>query len=220
MFRRVIRAALLGGLTVLAVPACAQQFSANIVRTNANGQASAAGPGKIYVSGNKVRIEVPDLANSFFLVDAGVPTSYLVRPAQHLYMESKQSSPMTQFLVPVDVDDPCRQWRRMTDITEAAGAAGTWRCDRTGRLRVAGRNTIGYLATTSKDRQISAWIDPQLKWPVRLKLADGTVVDLENIQEQPQPADLFVVPADFHKFDPRALIELIKQSDVWVEPPK
>jgi hypothetical protein len=39
------------------------------------------------------------------------------------------------------------------------------------------------------------------------------------VQERPQPTALFEMPANFRKFDPHWLIERIKQSDVWVEPP-
>ena len=49
-------------------------------------------------------------------------------------------------------------------------------------------------------------------------MADGTAVDLKNIQEQPQPASLFEIPPGYRKFDPKALLERIKQSDVWVDP--
>ena len=66
---------------------------------------------------------------------------------------------------------------------------------------------------------ISAWIDPRLKWPVQLTMEDGTSIDLENIRERPQPVALFGIPSGYRKFDPRALLERIKQSDVWVEPP-
>jgi hypothetical protein len=43
---------------------------------------------------------------------------------------------------------------------------------------------------------------------------------LEHIQDGPQPASLFIVPADYRKLDPQALIKRIQKSDVWVESPK
>jgi hypothetical protein len=49
---------------------------------------------------------------------------------------------------------------------------------------------------------------------------DGTKIELDSVREASQPAGLFEIPADFRKFDPQQLIERIKQSDVWVEPPK
>jgi hypothetical protein len=210
-------AALFFGLAVLTVPACAQQFSADIVRTHAGGQPSAAA-GKIYVSGNKVRIEMSEAGDGFFIVDAGAPASYFVRPSQRVYMDAKQSSPLTQLLVPVDVADPCRQWQTMSAIATANGESPAWSCERIGQGTEEGHETIEFRASWPKDRHISAWIDARLKWPVRLTMEDGTVIDLANIQEQPQPAALFEIPPRYRKFDPRALIERIKQSDVWVEP--
>jgi hypothetical protein len=202
----------------LGAPARAQQFSANIVRTNAGAQPPAVA-GKIYVSGNKVRIETPDVSDGFFLVDTSIPASYFVRPSQHVFMDSKQSSQLTQFLVPVDLDDPCRQWQAMTGIADGNSQSAAWTCQRVGHAAVGGLvDTIEYRASWPKGGAMRAWIDPRLKWPVRLTMADGAVVDLKNIQEQPQPASLFEIPSGYRKFDPKALLERIKQSDVWVEP--
>ena len=61
-------------------------------------------------------------------------------------------------------------------------------------------------------------IDPELRMPIRMKAAFGTA-ELVNIKPGAPQAGLFKVPAHFHRFDPLHLIERIKQSDVWVEPP-
>ena len=45
---------------------------------------------------------------------------------------------------------------------------------------------------------------------------DGTVIAIENIKDEPQSVSLFELPPGFRKFSPEALIEQIKQSDVWV----
>jgi hypothetical protein len=210
-------AAVFAGLALFSAPACAQQFSAEIVHTHAGTQPSAAA-GKINVSGNKVRIETPDVPDGFFVVDASVPASYFVRPGQHVFMDSRQSSQLTQFLVPVELDDPCRQWQAMTGIAAGNSQNGAWTCQRIGQGTVGGIDTIEYRASYPKGGAMRAWIDPRLKWPVRLTMADGATVDLKNIQEQPQPATLFEIPPGYRKFDPKALLERIKQSDVWVEP--
>jgi hypothetical protein len=210
-------AALLLGPTAFAVPARAQQFSADIVRTPAGGQ-QAAGVGKLYVSGTKVRIVLPDTPDGFFMVDAGKPASYFVRPGQRVYMNARQSSHLTQLLVPVDLSNPCRQWQTMAGIAVPGGETAAWTCERIGQDTVGGHDSIEYRASFAKDRHLSAWIDPRLKWPVRLTMEDGTVIDLANIRKQPQPAALFEIPPGYRKFDPRALIERIKQSDVWVAP--
>jgi hypothetical protein len=218
VIRSIVKAAFSAALVVgLAVPACAQQFSADIVRTHAGGQPSAAA-GKIYVSGNKVRVEMSEAGDGFFIVDAGAPASTFVRPSQQVYMDAKQSSQLTQLLVPVDVADPCRQWQTMSAIATANGESPAWNCERIGQGAEERRDTIEYRASSANGRHVMALIDPRLRLPVRLTMDDGTVIDLQHIQEQPQPAALFEIPPGYRKFDPRALIERIKQSDVWVEP--
>jgi hypothetical protein len=58
-----------------------------------------------------------------------------------------------------------------------------------------------------------------LQFPVKVISADGSSLTLQHIQVAPQSAELFVVPRDYQAFDPRALVERIKQSDVWAAPP-
>jgi hypothetical protein len=54
----------------------------------------------------------------------------------------------------------------------------------------------------------------------KVRMSDGATLTLERMRVEAQPADLFAVPAGYRKSDVRALIERIKHSDVWVEPPK
>ena len=61
-------------------PARAQQFSADLVITRGDGEAAVAA-GKLRVSHDNVRIETPELADGFFLVNGATPTAYFVRPA-------------------------------------------------------------------------------------------------------------------------------------------
>jgi hypothetical protein len=105
----------LGGLAFLGCPAAAQQFSADIVTTGVTGWAGGAA-GKLYVSNGAVRLETPDLPASFFVVNGDTGTAYLVRPAQRVFMDAKQSSRLTQILVPVDPEDPCEQWQAMAIV--------------------------------------------------------------------------------------------------------
>jgi hypothetical protein len=71
-----------------------------------------------------------------------------------------------------------------------------------------------------REKANTQWIDPVLEFLVRSQTDNGIVIDLKNIREGPQPASLFEIPASYSKFDPRRLIEIIKRSDVWVEPNK
>jgi hypothetical protein len=197
----------------------ASQFSADIVSTNANGQ-PAVPAGKLYVSNDKVRIETPDVAGGFFLVVGAINAAFFVRPAQRVFMEAKQSSPLTQILVTVDPGDPCQKWQAMAVNAGATGKDGQWRCNQIGQQTIEGRKTVTYSVLSPLHKQNAAWIDPELKFPIRSQTEGGVAIDLKNIQEGPQPASLFEIPANYRKFDPRRLIEIIKQSDVWVEPSK
>lgn len=211
------------GMMILSLPvtafARAAQFSADLIGTNAAGSRQAPS-GKIFVANDDVRIEAPDNPGGFFIVQGDRSAAFLVRPAQHLYMDAAQSSVLTQLLVPVDPDDPCRQWQAMATIAGAAAQGGQWRCERLGAATIDGRDAIEYRATSPRNQSSTGWIDRRLGFAVRFTMADGTRIDLANIRRGPQAASLFQIPADYRKFDPRQLIDRIKQSDVWVASPQ
>jgi hypothetical protein len=214
MFSRLCRAAWLGivalGVLSGSVAAQAQQFSANIVRQRG---AEATPAGRLRVLDGKVRIETPELADGFFLVDATKPSAYFVRPAARIYMDARQSSELTRLLVPVDPDEPCRQWQAMAHIAGLA-EQGDWHCERTGEEEIDGRHAVVFRAVTGSG-DLFGWIDRARKFPLRIKTKDG-IIALEQIKDEPQAASLFEPPSNFRKFSPEALIEQIKQSDVWV----
>ena len=194
-----------------------QSFSATLLTTNASGQATEKG--ELVIRGARVRIAPAGNAKDYFLVDTAVETAYLVRPALRIFMDAKQSSRLTQLLVPVDPADPCVQWQRMAKISGAA-ETGTWRCERLGEAMRDGREEIAYRAISPRGRVSSVWIDRQRAFLARLRDEDGTGFELKDVEEGAQGDVLFEVPAGYGKFDPKQLIERIKQSDVWVEPPK
>jgi hypothetical protein len=197
----------------------AQSFSAELVTTR-EGYGADARRGHVAVHAGQVRIETPDLPDGFFLVDTNRNTAWFLRPQQRLYMDAKQSSPLTQVFLPVDEATACKRWEVMEHIAEAVPGDGEWRCERMGAEVIDGRTTVRYRVVTRQHRQSDRWIDPQRGFTVRFQGADGTKVDVANIVEGAQGASLFVLPPDYYKFDPIQLIELIKRSDVWVEPPR
>lgn len=197
--------------------AWASQFSARLVAAKAAGDAVTPA-GKIYVDNLKVRIETPDFPDSFLLIDESVPAAYLVRLAARVFMDAKQSSRLTRLFVPLTGDDPCPQWQVMAEVAGIADQAGHWHCVAAAHDNVAGRNTVKFDATSPRGHS-AGWIDLGLKFPLKAEIEDGSIFMLQNIQEGPQSADLFVIPAGYKKFDPRLLIERLKHSDVLVEPP-
>ncbi|OMI10728.1 hypothetical protein BSN85_14540 [Bradyrhizobium brasilense] len=198
-----------------AIPAMAQQFSADLV---ANKDDTATAMGALRVSGGKARIETSALPDGFFLIDTGKPAAYFVRPAARAYMDARQSSPLTRMFIPVDPDDPCRQWLAMAQLSAPIDLA-TWHCQRDGAERIAGHDTDVFRIAAPSGLSFVGWIDRARRFPVRIKTADGTVIAADHIRDEPQPAQTFEIPAGLRKFDPQALIRRIQQSDVWVEPP-
>lgn len=189
----VVLLGLSGGVSRADLPL--QAFSADIIRRNAGGTVTAP-PAKLHVRDFKTRIDTPDVAGGFFLTDAAAGTAFFVRSGRRVFMDAKQSTPLTRIFIRVDPRDPCPQWQA------AALAAGTANAD--DRLCEAIR--------------AAAVVDPILRFPIKWQSPDGGTIVLENIRREAQPADLFVVPAGYRKFDPQDLVERMKHSDVWAEP--
>jgi hypothetical protein len=206
----------LAGVGAFARAAYAGEFSADIVSRDAAGSAIGA-PAKLYVSNHKVRIETPEAAAGFLLIDADAGTALFVRPAQQIFMDAKQSSRFTQIFVPVDAKDPCRRWQAAANIARMPNAGGDWRCERINDEFVGDRRATLYRVASAESAS-RRWVDSDLEFPVKLLAADGTTIALEHIRIEAQPAGLFDLPPGFRKLDPRALIERIKHSDAWVDP--
>ena len=194
----------------------AQQFSADIVMRQ-DGVSKPAG--RLSVRDGRVRIETAEHPDGFFLIDAEKPSASFVRPAARVFMDAKQSSRLTRLLVPVDPDAPCTQWQAMAKL---AGVAehGEWRCERTGEEAIDGRSTIAFRASSDAGEAFVGWIDRERKFPLRIRTGDGGLFTLEKIKDGALPESSFEIPAGARKFSPEALIDRIKQSDVWVASPE
>jgi hypothetical protein len=192
----------------------AQPLSADLVSRQGDATAPA---GSLTVLDDKVRLETPELADGFFLIDVAQPAAHFVRPAARIYMEARQSSRLTRLFVPVDPSEPCRQWQTMARLAGVPDQ-GDWRCERIGEDVIGGRHVIAYRAVAAASEQLLAWIDPEYRFPLQIKTQDGAVITVENIRDRPASAQPLEIPQGFRKFDPETLIERIKQSDVWVAP--
>jgi hypothetical protein len=207
-------------LPFIAIPATrAQEFSATIVSISPEGDQTNAGPGHVRVADGKVRLELPDFPDGYFLVDPAAKIADFVRPARRVFMEARQSSRLAQILIPVDPDAPCRQWQAVAVITGLSGSQESWQCTASGKERVDDRDAVRYLAVAPDGHPYDIWIDPTLKFPVKIRAEVHAIITVTDIKEGPQPPAGFEIPAGFSKFDPQGLIDRIKQSDVWVEKP-
>jgi hypothetical protein len=127
-------------------------------------------------------------------------------------MDARQSTRLTQIFIPVDQSDPCPRWQVAAQNAGVPGSNTDWHCE-----HVDGGE---YRVSLPDQRPTRRWIDPELGFPVKQQAADGTTLTVEHIRIEAQPASLFVIPAGYHELNPQALIDRIKHSDVWVDPPK
>lgn len=199
----------------------ARQFSADFSETSAT-EVSAHSPtssGKIYVANSKVRIESSHFPGDYFVVDSQKGTAYLVKPGSRIFMEARQSSPLTRLLVGIKAERPCSEWQRMAIVAGASEQNDHWNCERIGEEKIEGRVVVAYHAQSSGQNFVG-WIDAILNFPLKIQADKIPTITLSNVQEEPQSENLFEMPGNYKKFDPRDLIERIKHSDVWVEAPK
>jgi hypothetical protein len=197
----------------------AQTFSADVVTTTARGANTRRG--RVFVSNNMVRIETPDIPSGFFLVDSTRGMAWFVRPEQRLFMDARLSSPLTRLLVTVDPEKACQVWQTMeANAIPIQTGSESWTCELLASESRDERPLLRYRVTSRQQQRSDRWVDPALRFPVRVEGADGAIVVLEHPLHAPQPATLFAIPPDYRKFDPLALLLQIKQSDVWVEPPR
>jgi hypothetical protein len=203
--------------TVWALNSPARELSADIVGRHGDG-ADATTVARLYAAHGKVRIEPVELAGSFLLIDHEAASTLLVRPGQRVYMKARQSSVLTEIFVPIDIADPCGQWRSAVEDAGGGKGAGDWRCERYAKVNMHGRKAFEFHTASAGNTGDKRFIDVQLQFPLKAIAADGSSLTLENIHVSVQQAELFTLPRDYRLFDPRAVVERIKHSDVWAEP--
>ena len=220
--RLVLATSLLASAAVSAEPpSCKHDFSADIVTRDASG-ATIGTSDKLYVASGKIRIETPATAAGYFLTDGTTATALFVRPQQRVFMDARQSTPLTRIFLPVDPANPCAQWQTAAQASGLASATAEWHCERTETSSVkfarVDLNTVEYTVTSPDQAATEVWIATDLNFPVKWRAADGTTLTLEHVRVEAQPPGLFALPPDYRKSDPQALIERIKHSDVWAAP--
>ena len=168
-----------------------QSFSADMkITTPKMGQPM---PGKMFFDKSKMRMDVSMGAQSMStIVDSTTQTSYVLMNTQKMYMQvSTQGNGPGGFRFPdvhqYDPDNPC------------ASQAGTT-CKKVGTETVNGRVCDKWVFT-GKNGDSTVWVDQSLLFPIKSVQPDGSIFELSNIQEGPQAASLFTVPADYRKMD-------------------
>jgi hypothetical protein len=189
-------------LAGLSLPALAQQFSADLVRTKPEGGVET----KVAVSGNKVRFEiVGQPKKTYVIIDLAKRQSAMVLPDAKSYVLSPPGH--IPAAIPLFyIDDPekaCPAWER------AIAKMAT--CTKVGDDKVDGRSTVKYTGTSDNGETGTAWVDRKLRFVIKWE-GERTAASLQNIQEGPQSAGLFEIPTDYEKLDVGAARNAKKRS--------
>jgi len=155
--------------------------------TSGPAAAGSAPPRKLYVGDGKVRIETSDAEGGAIVIADTVERSLMtLLPEQKLFNRMRRPGPRVNLVLPVDPGDPCPGWQQMSEgLGVAPGAA--WRCAKVADETVAGRSTILYRADLPDGTNRRAWLDPSLRFFIRVEDGQGRETTLENIEEGKQP---------------------------------
>jgi hypothetical protein len=202
MLAALARGMCIVGLFFASIIALAQsEFSADLINNKSSGTSVAM---KIYFAKDKMRVDSEDkdrTNQSAGIVNFSTQTVTVLMKQQKMYMEmpaaqSPQQRLMVNFFQSGDVENACGDWQRIV-----RNQGGT--CHKVGHDTVNGCNAVKYEGTSSKGETGYFWLDTQLRFPVKWQNAKDAndSGELRNIQEGPQPASLFEVPAGYTKFD-------------------
>jgi hypothetical protein len=178
----------------------AQDFSADVVfvgggvnAESSKANASNHGPSRVFVGHDKMRLELGGRAGTVLLLNATEQTTFVLFPAKKEY--EPLSGGLSEYFWVSDAEDACPDWRK--------ASVQKVDCEKVGHEAVDGRQTVKYRDKSASDAAISAvWIDKELKFVVKWEGA-GTGVELRNIQEGKQVADMFTLPSDYNVPKPR-----------------
>jgi len=184
-------AVLLAGTLALAQA----EFSADIVNLDKAGTP----PVRVSFAKDKMRAEVQGGAHGggAIIVNFAAQTSTVIMAQQHMYMEMPAQNSGQRigynFFETGDVENACGDWQKSS---HSQGAT----CKKMGDESVNGRSAVKYQANSANGDVSFFWLDPKLRFPIKWQ-GKNSAGELRNIQEGPQPASLFEVPAGFTKMD-------------------
>ncbi len=207
--RRIVGLCCLVGLVGIGHVAGAQEFSADMTKNN--GRAD-----KIYAGKTKVRWESNEqnstMGRTAAILDDAQNTWVILMPDRRMYMDSPPGMMVKQLLTHLwrvqDADNACPEWKK---VAEEAGSDKNWgSCTKIGSDTVNGRSAVKYEGVSKDGKKTHIWVDSKLRCVVKTDEGSGSF-ELRNIQEGPQPASLFEIPAGYTKFDMGAMMKQRQQ---------
>jgi len=165
------------GMALLASTGHAEDFSADMLSVSSEGSFT----GKIYVSGDKSRMEMPE-AITISRLDRKV--TWMLMPSEKMYMEQ----PINARAVAGTQEKFDGELERVSEGDET----------------VNGRHTTKYRVTFEaggKQETVFQWIEVGTHFPVKTAAIDNSwSTEFSNIKIGPQDRALFEVPSDYQKF--------------------
>lgn len=164
------------GMMVFAGACYAGDFSADMVSASPEGSFS----GKIYVSGEKSRME---MAEAITISRLDKKVAWMLMPSEKMYMEQ-----------PLDMRSAAGAQEKMEgEISRVAE----------GKETVNGRATTKYRVTyeaQGRRETVFQWLDEAAHIAVKTAAVDGSwSMEFKNIQTGPQDQALFEIPAGYQK---------------------
>ena len=208
LVRRIVGVCCLAGVIGVGQRARAQEFSADLTKTNGHAD-------KIYAGKTKVRWETNEqnstMGRTAVIFDDTQNKYVIVMPDRRMYMDSPTGNVkqlITRLWRVQNADDACPQWKK---VAEEAGSDKNWgSCTKVGNDTVNGRSAVKYEGISKDGKKTHIWVDSKLRCVLKTDEGSGGF-ELRNIQEGPQPASLFEVPAGYTKFDMGAMMKQRQQ---------
>jgi hypothetical protein len=183
---------------LLSIPLFAQSFSADFVSTRTGGVGSA---GKLYVSNDKARFESDRQAASggkpVILLDLTQHLTTMLLPARKMYVTYPQGIGVN---VPIwrlnDTSNACTEWEMYAKQMKTESKMKS--CKKLGNESLDGRSAVKYEIASTDAAVSHVWVDPKLHTMLKHESPQGTV-ELKNIKEGSQAANLFTIPDGYEK---------------------
>lgn len=178
----------------------AQDFSADVLFIDGKFNSgslksitSAHNPARLFVSNDKMRLEMGGLTGTVLVANAAEQTAFALFPSKKEY--EPLTGGLSEYFRVNDPEDACADWQ--------TASVQKVDCEKVGHEVMDGRQTVKYRNRAPSDVAISAvWIDVGMKFVVKWEGA-STGAELRNIRDGKQAADLFTLPSDFEIPKPR-----------------
>ena len=196
---KIIQAAVAVLLGCAPVLCKTQDFSADVVygaKALASVNRKTSPPkqiSKIFVSGDKMRLETRGMTGTVLLVDRENKSVLALFPDHEMYQPL--TNPPAEYFRVKDVENACPDWQKAS--TEKIV------CEKASHEVVAGRDAVKYLnkSTSEEVSPTIVWIDVSLRFVIKWENANLTA-QLQEIKEGAQIADLFALPSTYETLKP------------------